>query len=210
MRSSSPSPRRAYWLRTLHQWHWVSAAISLTGMILFSITGITLNNAAWIESSATTTRRQLTLPPELLQDIPENTDNSAVHMALPLALERHLNQFLGIRIDGRQAEISSDEIYLSLPQPGADAWLAIERDTGALEYEKRSRGWIAYFNDLHKGRHAGRAWSWFLDLFAISCLIFSISGLLLMKTHAANRPSTWPLLGFGALAPLLLMLLFIH
>ena len=42
--------RRAYWLKTLHEWHWVSSAICLVGMILFSITGFTLNHAGQIEA----------------------------------------------------------------------------------------------------------------------------------------------------------------
>jgi hypothetical protein len=108
------------------------------------------------------------------------------------------------------AEISAEEIYLSLPEPGADRWLAIDRHTGTLDYEYRSQGWIAYLNDLHKGRHTGALWRWFIDIFALACLVFSISGLVLMKMHASNRTSTWPLLGLGALLPLLLMILFVH
>jgi hypothetical protein len=38
--------RRAFWLKHLHQWHWVSAAIRLVSMLLFAITGITLNHAS--------------------------------------------------------------------------------------------------------------------------------------------------------------------
>ncbi|MGO4778993.1 PepSY-associated TM helix domain-containing protein, partial [Lysobacter sp. 2RAB21] len=35
--------RRSFWLKTLHRWHWISAAVSLIALLLFSITGITLN-----------------------------------------------------------------------------------------------------------------------------------------------------------------------
>src|SRR5690606_21271131 len=41
---------RAYWLKTLHQWHWISSALCLLGMLLFSVTGITLNHAGQIEA----------------------------------------------------------------------------------------------------------------------------------------------------------------
>ena len=34
--------RRGFWLRQLHQWHWISAAVCLVAMLLFTITGITL------------------------------------------------------------------------------------------------------------------------------------------------------------------------
>ena len=40
--------------------------------------------------------------------------------------------------------------------------------------------------------------------------VFSVTGLLILKMHAANRPSTWPMVGLGLVLPLLLALLFIH
>ena len=40
---ASVNARRSFWLKQLHQWHWISAAVSLIGMILFAVTGITLN-----------------------------------------------------------------------------------------------------------------------------------------------------------------------
>src|SRR3546814_1996679 len=52
---------------------------------------------------------------------------------------------------------------------------------------RTDRGWIAYLNDLHKGRHTGAAWSWFLDLFAVACLVFSLTGLVLLQMHAGQR-----------------------
>ena len=72
------------------------------------------------------------------------------------------------------------------------------------------RGWIAYFNDLHKGRHTGLAWSWFIDALALACIIFSLTGLFLLHLHSARRWSTWPLVGLGLVAPLIIMLLFLH
>ncbi len=111
---------------------------------------------------------------------------------------------------GREAEWSGDEIYVSLPRPGGDAWVSLALDSGEVQYEKTTRGWVSYLNDLHKGRNTGRAWSLFLDVFAAACLIFSITGLFLLKLHAGGRMATWPLVGLGLVAPLLLALLFIH
>ena len=88
--------------------------------------------------------------------------------------------------------------------------LRIERATGALEYERTDRGWISYLNDLHKGRHTGAAWSWFIDAFSLACIVFTVTGLVILKMHAANRPSTWPMVGLGLVLPLLLAILFIH
>ena len=200
--------RRARFIKLLHQWHWISSAICLVGMILFSLTGITLNHAGQIEAQARVTRVVAMLPAnlqEILGPQPEKGEGP-----LPEAVARWLRHELGVRPALEPAEWSADEIYLPLPRPGGDAWLRIERQTGAVEYELTERGWIAWLNDLHKGRHTGAVWSWFIDIFSLACLVFSISGLLLLKIHAANRSMTWPLVGGGLVLPVLLIILFMH
>ena len=63
---ASVSPRRAYWLKTLHEWHWVSSAICLVGMLLFAVTGFTLNHAGQIEAKPKVASAQAQLPADLL------------------------------------------------------------------------------------------------------------------------------------------------
>lgn len=202
---------RAYWLKTLHQWHWISAAACLVGMLLFSATGITLNHAAQIDTDPQVTRQTLQLPPALQQQLAASAPASERQPApLHAELAGWLSSQLAVEVEGRDAEWSPDEVYVSMPRPGGDAWLRIARETGAVEYERTDRGWVSYLNDLHKGRHTGVAWSWFIDVFAVACLVFSVTGLFILKLHAANRPTTWPLLALGLVVPLLLALLFIH
>ena len=49
-----------------------------------------------------------------------------------------------------------------------------------------------------------------LSTVAAACLVFSITGIVLLQTHASKRPATWPLVTFGVLAPILLMLFLVH
>jgi hypothetical protein len=130
--------------------------------------------------------------------------------ALPPDLQRWVKAQWGVDAAGREAEWSEDEVYLSLPRPGGDAWLRIGLEDGEAEYERTDRGWISYLNDLHKGRHTGAAWRWFIDIFAAAALLFSVTGLLILKMHAGHRPFTWPMVGMGLLAPFLLALLLVH
>jgi hypothetical protein len=116
---------------------------------------------------------------------------------------------LAVQVDERVAEWSQ-EIYVSLARPGGDAWLSIDLATGEASYEQTDRGWIAYLNDLHKGRNTGAAWSWFLDVFAVACIVFCATGLVLLQLMARQRPMTWPMVGLGLVIPVLLALLFIH
>ena len=198
---------RGFWLRTLHQWHWISSAVCLIGMLLFSLTGITLNHASKIEAKPQVQNQQLELPAPVLKALGEREDGNA---PLPARVADWLSNRLEVSIGSREAEWSPEEIYLSMPGPGSDAWLSIDRETGAVEFEKTRRGWISYFNDLHKGRNAGPGWGWFLDVFAVACLVFCITGLFLLHLHARQRRMTWPLVGLVLLIPLLIALLLIH
>ena len=210
MRKIDDNTQRAYWLKTLHQWHWISSAVCLLGMLLFSVTGITLNHASQIESRPAVTARELQLPPELKALVTPDASPSSPRAPLPAQLADWVDTQLAVDVHGRDAEWSDEELYVSLPRPGGDAWLRIDRESGAAEYERTDRGWISYLNDLHKGRHTGVAWSWFIDVFAVACLVFCLTGLFILKLHAANRPTTWPIVGLGLVIPLLLALLFIH
>lgn len=199
---------RAFWLRQMRQWHWISAAISLIGMLLFAITGITLNHAGSIEAKPRVTERVVNLP-SALQSVVSGLPAKA-KMAVPPALAEWASAALRIDIRGREAEISESEIYVALARPGGDAWLAIDRKSFEARYEITDRGWISYLNDLHKGRNTGAMWSLFLDVFAIACVVFCLTGLVLLQLLSNGRPSTWPLVGLGFAIPVLIAIFFIH
>jgi len=199
---------RAFWLKHLHQWHWISAATCLVGMALFSITGFTLNHAGWIAAKPEVITSHAQLPPNMLANLQRVAADSK--KTLPADIDRWLTDQLSVRVAAASQEWSEDEVYVSLPRPGGDAWLTIDLASGEATHELTDRGWLAYFNDLHKGRNAGTAWSLFIDAFAIAAVIFSTTGLLLLKMHATHRPSTWPVVGLGLVLPLIIALLFIH
>ena len=213
--ASSNAPQRAYWLKKLHEWHWISSAICLIGMLLFAVTGFTLNHAGQIEAKPRVETRDAQLPDDLLEKLQQAQKQSTQAAskdvaALPAEVEGWLAQQIKVSAKGFAVEWSDDEAYVPLPRPGGDAWLRVDLKDGAVEYETTDRGWISYLNDLHKGRHAGAAWSLFIDLFAIGCLVFCITGLLILKMHAQRRPMTWPMVGLGLVLPALLALLLVH
>jgi len=180
-------------------------------MLLFSITGFTLNHANWVTAKPEVTTRTAVLPEGLLSELRQLAEDEAEQeRPLPASTAKWLSQALGIRASDRTAEWSPEEIYVSLPRPGGDAWATIDLETGEVRHEITDRGWISYLNDLHKGRNTGPAWSLFIDIFAAAALIFATTGLLLLKLHANQRPATWPLVGFGLVLPLLIAILFIH
>lgn len=183
----------------------------LAGMVLFSITGFTLNHASWIGAKPEVTTRNAELPAPLLAQLRERWERDGnENAALPAPVAEWLDSTLSVRVEARETEWSDEEIYVSLPRPGGDAWLTVNLQDGAVTHELTDRGWLSYFNDLHKGRNTGSAWSLFIDVFAFAALVFAVTGLLLLKMHAGNRPGTWPMVGLGLVLPLLLAILFIH
>jgi hypothetical protein len=200
--------KRAAFLRQVLRWHWISAAICLIGMMLFAVTGITLNQAGAIGATPKVTERTAEAPADLL---PLLQAAEAEGGPTPEAVRVWLRKELKVAVPADAApEWSPGELYLALPRPGGDAWLSLDTATGEAIYERTDRGAIAYLNDLHKGRNTGAAWMWFIDIFAVGCVVFCITGLLLLQLHAHARKSTWPLVGLGLIIPLLLALLFIH
>lgn len=202
--------------KQFYLWHWVSSAICLAAMLLFTFTGITLNHASDIPAKPVTKEQTYTLPAAYLESIklsPEEEEGKTpaeVKKNLPATLAAHLSSQFDEKLRHKVAEWSEDEIYISLPRPGGDAWLSIDRATGEVTYERTTRGVISFLNDLHKGRHTGPVWSWFIDIFSIAAFIFTLTGLGLLWVHARRRPSTWPVVLAGVFLPIILILFFLH
>ncbi|CAN7250516.1 PepSY-associated TM helix domain-containing protein [Caulobacter sp. LjRoot300] len=208
MKTAPAQQSRSFWLKQLHQWHWISAALSLVGMLLFAVTGFTLNHAGQIEAQPKVISRKATLPADLLAQLAKGPSEGK--RPLPIQVETWLDEAVDADIARREGEWSQEEVYVALPRPGGDAWISIDRETGAVEHEKTTRGAISLLNDLHKGRNAGKAWGWFIDVFAGACVVFAVTGLILLQFHARARPLTWPLAAGGLVIPLLLVILFVH
>jgi len=195
------------WLKQLHSWHWISAALSLTGMLLFAITGITLNHAATIGATPVVVEKSGMLPPSLQRML---TAPRAPDSPLPAPVAKSVAATVGLDPAGKPVEWSDSDAYVALPRAGGDAWISIERASGRITAETTDRGWISYLNDLHKGRNTGVAWAWFIDIFAGTCILFTLTGLLLLQLHARHRPTTWPVVAAGLAIPVLLVFLFAH
>ena len=191
----------------MHSWHWISAAICLAALLLFSITGITLNHASSIGASPKVAKGDAQLPAALMSEL---AGEHAAAAPVPLPIVSWIDDQLGVDVSRASPEWSDEELYLSAPGPGSDAWVSIDRTSGAARFETTDRGWIAYFNDLHKGRNTGIAWTLFIDVVAAACVFFGLTGLVLLWIQARQRTSTWPLVGGGVAVLVALMIFLAH
>ncbi len=199
---------RMMWHRTVQQWHWVSAAICLAALLLFSITGITLNHADAIRVKAKVENQTAVLPAPLLAQLAEH--GSEDRALLPQPVREWLEQQFDIDAARGAVEWSDDEVLVSAPGAGRDTWASIDRASGDVEFETTWRGVIAWANDLHKGRNTGGLWQGFIDLVAAACLIFAVTGLFLLQLQARQRPRTWPVVGAGVVLLFVMMIAFAH
>jgi hypothetical protein len=201
------SRQRMQLYRTTHLWHWISAAVCFAALALFTITGITLNHASAIGAQPVVTSGTAQVPQPLLAGLARKDDAAEPDAAVFIGWAE---EAFDLTLRGATAEWSAEELYLSAPGPGRDAWVSIDRASGEAKYESTDRGWVAYFNDLHKGRNTGIVWTIFIDVIAVAVLFFSLTGLVLLWIQAGQRKSTWPLVGGGIVIVAALMILFAH
>ncbi len=201
--------RRLFWMTQARVWHWITGAATLVGMLMFAMTGITLNHAGQIEGKPAIVEKAAIMPPDILSLLgaaPAEGDTSV----LPAPVADWLAKETGAPVSRRTGEWSDTEVYVGMPKPGGDAWLSIDRQTGDVIYEDTDRGAVSFLNDLHKGRNTGPVWFWFLDIFSVAAILFCITGLVLLWMHAARRPPTWFIVGAGLLVPALIAVFLIH
>jgi len=198
--------RSAFWKGQLRTWHWISSALCLAGLLLFAVTGFTLNHASSIEAQPRTETREIALSPALLAMIAKARNGVPLPVDVAGAFEKETN----VTVAGRDAEVSDGEINIDLAAPGVDSFITVDTAAGTASYERIHRGTIAVLNDLHKGRDAGPVWAVFIDVIAVACVIFSLTGLGLLWVHARGRSLTWPLTTLGLVLPAILFILFVH
>src|SRR5690625_7134831 len=95
------------WLGTVRQWHWISSALCLVAMLLFAITGITLNHANQIEAQPKVITIEHQLPDELL---PLLHGASASSATLAPAVREWVEHELNVRGLARQAGWDGDDL----------------------------------------------------------------------------------------------------
>jgi hypothetical protein len=183
--------------------HWISSAVGLASLAFFSITGITLNHPDWFAAQPATSTQGVTLPPPWLDDFRNADELGQLEL---LSVELNQRWRLGVP---RNIDRDEFEWVLDYQRPGGIDTVVLTLESGELTLEQVDDGLVATINDLHKGRHAGTAWVLLIDITALICLLFAVTGMLLLYVHAGKRRSTWPLVGLGTVLPLLLYWIFV-
>ncbi len=175
---SEPRPRHKPGLKQrlagpMRWLHIYSSMFGLLAILFFSVTGITLNHPSWtFGSEAKEETAKGTMPMAWMGD--------AAKEPAKLEIVEHLRKEHRVRGLVDDFTIDESECSITLKGPAYSADVFLKRETGEYEVTQRHAGAMAFFNDLHKGRDSGKAWSWVIDLSAVLLIIVSLTGIALL------------------------------
>ena len=151
---------------------WLHVYLSMTSfaiLLFFAVTGLTLNHQDWFNKQQKTVQSRGALDAGWLKG---DVDKLRVVEFL-----RGNNGLHGALDDFR---IADDECSISFKGPGYEADVVLDRSSGNYDITETHAGMVAIFNDLHKGRDTGFAWSIFIDVSAVLLVLISLTGLVLL------------------------------
>lgn len=196
-------------MRLLHSY---SSMLVLVLLLFFAITGITLNHPDLIYSSAgkQSVQRSIALPAALqYAELPDNAGQQA----------QIAEQFRNWLRDEHQVKASvfsylfePDELLLELDfkRPAGYATAIVDFSSHTAELELEFNGYLALLNDLHKGRNAGTSWIVLIDITALACIIFSLTGFWLILKQPSRRSIGNSLAMLGIFISLFAYILSLH
>jgi hypothetical protein len=179
--------------------HWgllLHIYISMAGfslVLLFAITGLTLNHQDFGWGDPKLTSSQIDMPMELLTN-PDRT-----------AIGNQIRGALGIRSQMTDYHEDADQIQVTFAVPGRRSTVTIDRANGKAEVEAVNRGVLGKIDDLHKGFDSGPVWYWLIDITAVILTISSISGMITLLSLRARRRSGFVV---GSLAVAMLIAIY--
>jgi hypothetical protein len=177
-RTAHPLRSRLYaWARLVHLY---TSMVSLLVVVFFAATGIVLNHPEWTFGSEPLERTYTgTLPPGWQSGGQVDWLKTAETLRARYGLKGSVSDR---RNDAQQASIS-----FRAPAYAADAF--IQMQDGRYSLRVVEQGPVAFLGDLHRGRDAGAAWAWVIDLSGGFLLLLTLTGfalsLFLRKTRKA-------------------------
>jgi hypothetical protein len=181
--------------------HIYGSMVSLTLVLFFAVTGITLNHQDWFSGAVLMSDRRGAMAAGWLAG-----DASGV---AKLQVVEYLRANAGARGAVTDFRIEDAQCEVTFKGPGYSADVVIDRATGKFELTESAMGVVAIVNDLHKGRDTGRVWSAAIDVSAALLVFISMTGLVLLYFVHKYRLAGIVLAGFGTLAVYLIYAIWV-
>lgn len=198
--------------RLMRQLHSYSSMLVLVLLLFFAITGITLNHTNIISSNFGKYQQQQSFA------LPSDLQRSALPVAaMPLeelatAVINWLQQAHQLK-GGRlryESQPAEQALLLDIKRPAGYSTIWVDFTTNTVDVDSYFAGYLALANDLHKGRDAGASWRLLIDITALACIIFGLTGFYLMLRSSSGRSLGNSLALLGIVMALLAYLLSFH
>jgi hypothetical protein len=160
--------------RTIHIY---LTLVALAVMLLFGVTGFTINHEDWFGATTPRVRdEEGTTPAELM------AKNDRLMIVEHLRKTFKITGAITTPIDDGE-----DRMSISFDRP-AERWtVEIQKPSGATSVHHEMFNWVAVINDLHRGRASGLAWRWVIDISAILIVLACATGVVLWLALPKRR-----------------------
>ncbi len=176
-------------LRVVSHWglllHIYVSMAGFTLVLLFAVTGLTLNHQDFGFGEPKVETSSIELPADVVDE------------ASAESLGNYLHSTLGVRSPLTDYRDDPDQIQVTFAAPGHRTLVTIDRAARKAEVEIETRGLLGRLDDLHKGFDSGRAWYWIIDVAAILLTISSLTGMVTLLALRARRRSGFIIGGLG-------------
>jgi hypothetical protein len=163
--------------RQCRLWHGWLSAFAFIALMFFSATGLLLNHPEWFaDTDGPTQKSHLQLNPADLKG-----KNAA-------ALGEMLAGRKLVQGDYASGDIDEDLALLRFEGVRGNSSVNLDLTSGKADIEYRKPTALTMLNDLHRGKNAGAAWKWLIDLSAGLFLVMSLVGYLLFFSMRHKLP----------------------
>lgn len=202
-------PALAKLMRAVHSY---SSMLVLVLLLFFAITGITLNHPDWIYSKAGQLSRQfnVALPVHLRLAVLPESDVEQAEIAAQFREWLSREHQLKASVFSYSFEPQEMLLELDFKRPAGYASVLVDFTAGSADVDMEFGGYLALLNDLHKGRNAGTSWILLIDLTAIACIIFALTGFYLLLKQPSRRSLGNSLAMLGIFITLFAYILSLH
>jgi len=159
--------------RTLHIY------LSMFGLLvifLFGLTGYTVNHEDWF--GATTPR---------VHESEEKTPTNLIAKNDRLGIVESLRSSLKIHGAMTAFDDLDDRFSVGFKEPGQIWEIEIDKSTGVTRVHQEMFNFAAVINNLHRGRYAGEAWRWVIDVSAIMMVVACGTGIVMWLVLPRRR-----------------------
>lgn len=187
--------------RQCRLWHGYLSAFAFLSLMFFSLTGLLLNHPDWL-------KQEEAGPVESRIHVSRDAIAAAMNLHdKPRALAELLSAQKAVGGIYASGEIEDDEAYLRFEGVGGNASAVLDLKTGTAEITTRKADAVTILNDLHRGKNAGGAWKWLIDISAAIFLVLSLVGYILFFSlrHRLVQTMALTLVSLGALVGIFLL-----